>query len=100
MVSSTNAESIAVWGNNDDNVDAVTVSLSLPELKKLLVAKPTQGSNEPVRRCLRFHIFLSTMESVSGLHFPRILILPYTFNISTQFCELDEEKHMLKRLKC
>ena len=37
---------------------------------------------------LRFQVFLSTMESVSGLHFPRLLILPHTFNIRCNFVSL------------
>ncbi|KAK2555672.1 hypothetical protein P5673_022699 [Acropora cervicornis] len=44
VVSSTSAESIAVWGNND-NVDTETISLSPLDLEKLLVAEPTQSAD-------------------------------------------------------
>ncbi|XP_044170119.1 uncharacterized protein [Acropora muricata] len=44
VVSSTNAESIAVWGNND-NTNPYTVSLSLPDLEKLLVTSSSSPAN-------------------------------------------------------
>lgn len=42
--SSKGTESIAVWGNND-KADTETVSLSLPDLESLLVAKPNPPAN-------------------------------------------------------